>query len=296
MGTIVEITVAFDDEKRANEAIDAGFKEIKRLEQLMSTYIPDSNLSRINDSAGVSPVKADREVLYLIKKGIELGDLTNGAFNIAVGPLVKLWGIPDKREFIPSKKEIEQLLPITDYHNIKIDEEKGEVFLKKKGMRIDLGGIAKGYAADRAITVLKEKGIDNTIVAVAGDVKAIGKRPDGKAWHIGVKHPREKEKLLGTVDISDMAVSTSGDYERFFIKDGILYHHIFDPRTGEPARKSQSATVVAGEGIVSDALSTGVFVLGPEMGMELIERMPDVEGIIVDSTGKVFVSSGMKDK
>lgn len=296
MGTIVEITVASDDKKRANEAIDAGFREIKRLEQLMSTYIPDSNLSRINDSAGVSPVKADREVLYLIKKGIELGDLTNGAFNIAVGPLVKLWGIPDKREFIPSKKEIGLLLPVTDYHNIQIDEEKGEVFLKKKGMRIDLGGIAKGYAAERAIAILKEKGIDNAIVAVAGDVKAIGKRPDGKAWHIGVKHPREKEKLLRTVDLSDMAVSTSGDYERFFIKDGILYHHILDPRTGEPARRSQSATVVASEGIVADALSTGVFVLGPEMGMELIERMPDVEGIIVDSTGKVFVSSGMKDK
>ena len=296
MGTIVDITVVSDDEKKADEAIDAGFGEIKRLEQLMSTYIPDSNLSKINDSAGVLPVKADREVIYLIKKGIEFGDLTDGSFNITIGPLVKLWGIPEKGEFIPGKKEIEQLIPVIDYRNIQIDEVKGEVFLKKKGMKIDLGGIAKGYAADRAIVILKEKGIDNAIVAVAGDVKAIGKRPDGKAWHIGVRHPREKEKILGTIDLTDMAVSTSGDYERFFIKNDILYHHILDPRTGEPSRRSQSVTIIARDGIVADALSTGVFVLGPETGMALIERMQDMEGIIVDSTGKLFASSGMKEK
>jgi len=295
MGTEMEITVASADEKAAHKAIDAAFAEIRRIEEMMSTYISESQLSKINSAAGKKAVKVDQELLRLIKKSIEYAEMTEGGFNIAVGPLIKLWRVSEGGN-IPKKVEIRKALEIIDYRDIVIDEKKKTVFLKKKGMAIDLGGIAKGYASDRAEIVLKKNGIVSGVVAVAGDINAFGMKVDGAKWRIGIQHPRKKDAFLGIIELEDEAVSTSGDYERFFIKDGKRYHHIMDPKTGEPAGKCQSVTIVAKEATATDALSTGIFVMGPEKGMELIERLSDVEGIIIDAKGNIAVSSGLKNR
>ncbi len=295
MGTEMEITVASADEKAAHKAIDAAFAEIRRIEEMMSTYISESQLSKINSAAGKKAVKVDQELLRLIKRSIEYAEMTEGGFNIAVGPLIKLWRVSEGGN-IPKKVEIRKALEIIDYRDIVIDEKKKTVFLKKKGMAIDLGGIAKGYASDRAEIVLKKNGIVSGVVAVAGDINAFGMKVDGAKWRIGIQHPRKKDAFLGIIELEDEAVSTSGDYERFFIKDGKRYHHIMDPKTGEPAGKCQSVTIVAKEATATDALSTGIFVMGPEKGMELIERLSDVEGIIIDAKGNIAVSSGLKNR
>ena len=295
MGTEMEITVASADEKAAHKAIDAAFAEIRRIEEMMSTYISESQLSKINSAAGKKAVKVDQELLRLIKRAIEYAEMTEGGFNIAVGPLIKLWRVSEGGN-IPKKVEIRKALEIIDYRDIVIDEKKKTVFLKKKGMAIDLGGIAKGYASDRAEIVLKKNGIVSGVVAVAGDINAFGMKVDGAKWRIGIQHPRKKDAFLGIIELEDEAVSTSGDYERFFIKDGKRYHHIMDPKTGEPAGKCQSVTIVAKEATATDALSTGIFVMGPEKGMELIERLSDVEGIIIDAKGNIAVSSGLKNR
>ncbi len=295
MGTEMEITVVSADEKAAHKAIDAAFAEIRRIEELMSTYIPESQVSKINSAAGDKAVRVDKELLSLIKKSKEYAELTDGGFNIAVGPLIKLWKIAEG-ENIPGSEEIKRAKEIINYKDIAVDEKKSAVFLRKKGMAIDLGGIAKGYASDRAEIVLKKNGIVSGIVAVAGDINAFGKKADGNKWRVGIQHPRKKDAFIGIIELEDEAVSTSGDYERFFIKDGKRYHHIIDPKTGKPADKCQSVTIVAKEATATDALSTGIFVIGLEKGMELIERLPDVEGIIIDAKGNISVSSGLKNR
>jgi thiamine biosynthesis lipoprotein len=295
MGTEVDITVVSADEKKAYTAIEAAFAEIRRIEELMSTYIPESQISKINSAAGKKAVKVDEELIRLIKRAIEYAEMTEGGFNIAVGPLIKLWKVAEGGN-IPGSEEIKRAKEIINYKDIVVEEKKSAVYLRKKGMAIDLGGIAKGYASDRAEIVLKKNGIISGIVAVAGDINAFGKKADGNKWRIGIQHPRKKDAFLGIFELEDEAVSTSGDYERFFIKDGKRYHHIIDTKTGVPAGKCQSVTIVAKEATATDALSTGIFVMGPEKGMELIERLSDVEGIIIDAKGNIAVSSGLKNR
>ncbi len=295
MGTEMEITVVSADEKTAHKAIDSAFAEIKRIEELMSTYIPESQISKINSAAGKKIVKVDEELIRLIKRAIEYAEVTEGGFNISVGPLIKLWKIKEGGK-IPSNDEIKKAKEMINYKYIVVDEKKKIVFLKKKGMSIDLGGIAKGYASDRAKSVLIQEGIASGIVAVAGDINAFGVKPEKAKWRIGIQHPRKKDAFIGIIELNDEAVSTSGDYERFFIKDGKRYHHIIDPKTGKPAEKCQSVTIVSKEATSTDALSTGIFVMGHENGMALIERLPDVEGIIIDSKGNIAVSSGLKSR
>lgn len=295
MDTVVTIT-AVGTKDEVEKVIDATFSEIERLENLMSGFKEGSDVDRINKSAGIGPVKVDRDVINVIAKAKEISEITGGAFDITIGPLSKLWGFGVKKEYIPQEDDIKKLLPLIDYRQISVDESKSEVFLNKNGMMIDLGGIAKGYAADRGVEILKNMGIKAGIVAVSGDIRTFGKRPDGKAWHIGIKHPRESEKVLTAIDLEDSSISTSGDYERFFIKDRRRYNHILNPKSGYPATGCQSVTIISKEGILVDALATGVFVLGTEKGMEFIESNKSIEGIIVDSKGEVKVSSGLRGK
>lgn len=295
MDTVVTIT-AVGPKEDVEKAIDATFSEIERLEALMSGFKEGSDVDRINKSAGIRPVKVDKDVLKVILKAIEISEMTNGAFDITIGPLSNLWGFGVKENYIPTDNEIKKLLSLVAYKQLKIDDSKSEVFLRKKGMMIDLGGIAKGYAADKAVEVLKSKGIKAGIVAVAGDIRVFGRRHDGKPWHIGIKHPREKDRVFATIDLEDSSISTSGDYERSFIKDEIRYHHILDPQNGYPAKGCQSVTIISREGVMVDALATSVFVLGPEKGMELIEAKEGIEGIIVDSKGEVTISFGLMGK
>lgn len=292
MGTLVTITAVAANEGLAQAAVSAGFQEIKRLEQLLSTWIPESELSQVNQSAGQRAVTVSRETVELVSQSLELARITDGGFNIAVGPAIEAWSVTE-RQRIPDDKELEALKPLVDWASIEVNEAAHTIYLPLPGMRIDVGGIGKGYAADMAVEVMKRAGARAGVVALSGDIKTFGSLPDSAGFPVGIKHPRQDGAVLAVVELKNEAISTAGDYERFFEQNGIRYHHILDPQTLQPARDCQSVTVIAKQGTVADGLDTGIFILGPERGMALVERLPDVEAIIVDQDGNMTVSSGL---
>jgi FAD:protein FMN transferase len=295
MGTLVVITAVARNEAVAQAAATAGFAEIRRLEELLSTWIPTSELSRVNTMAGVMPVLVSPETLTLVQRAIQVAEVTEGGFNIAIGPAVDLWNVIEGRR-IPTESELNALRPLVNMQAMQADPQKQTIFLKKAGMRIDVGGIGKGYAADQAVEALRRTGAIAGVVALSGDIKTFGRLPGEKMFPVGIQHPRKDGEVLAWIDLQDEAISTAGDYERFFERDGVRYHHILDPRTLQPSRSCQSVTVVAREGIWADGLDTGIFVMGAELGMQLIEALPDVEAVIVDHEGHVRVSSGLRDR
>jgi thiamine biosynthesis lipoprotein len=294
MGTVVEITLVGDDEEGAKKAALQAFQEIKRIEQLMSPWINSSDVTRINQSAGKEWVKVSPEMLRVIKKAQEISELSGGGFDITVGPLTQLWRTAREKGIPPSAEELKQKLNLVNFRNLMIDQE-GKVFLRKKGMAIDLGGIAKGHAVDRAFEVLRTLGYKNLIVNAGGDLRVGGSKLD-QPWSIGIQAPRSSEKIMATVTISDSAIATSGDYEKFFMYQGKRYHHIFNPRNGLPAEECQSVTIICKEGMVADALATAVFVLGPEKGYVLCQKLKGVDCLIVDKEGKVIFSPGLEGR
>ena len=295
MGTLVKITAVALSEPVAQAAVTAGFAEIRRLEEILSTWIPTSELSRVNASAGVGPVHVSPETLTVVQRAVQIAGMTNEGFNIAIGPAVSAWSVMESQR-IPSESELDALRPLVDLQAVHVDVREQAIFLEKPGMRIDVGGIGKGYAADQAVEALRKAGAVAGVVALSGDIKTFGQLPDGKMFPIGIQHPREDGSVLVWIDLQDEAISTAGDYERFFEQNGIRYHHILDPRTLQPARSCQSVTVIAREGILADGLDTGIFVMGAELGMKLVEALPDVEAIIVDAEGRLLVSSGLKQR
>ena len=295
MGTLVSITAVAENDQAANRAIDAGFKEVKRLEQLLSTWIPESEMSRVNAAAGVMPIPVSPDTLAVVQRALQAAEMTGGGFNIAIGPAVEAWNVIEGQR-IPTESELEALRPLLDLKAVHVDMRERTIFLEKIGMRIDVGGIGKGYAADQAVDVLRKAGTDAGVVALSGDIKTFGQLPGGGKFPVGIQHPRQDSAVLVWIDLQDEAISTAGDYERFFERDGVRYHHILDPRTLQPARSCQSVTVIAREGVWADGLDTGIFVMGPEGGMELVEQLPDVEAIIVDAEGRLLVSSGLKQR
>ena len=295
MGTLVSITAVASSDQAANRAIDAGFKEVKRLEQLLSTWIPESELSHVNVSAGKTPVQVGPDTLAVVQGAIQVAEMTDGGFNIAIGPAVDSWSVLDDQR-IPTESDLKALRPLVDLQAVHVDVWKRTIFLEKAGMRIDVGGIGKGYAADQAVDALQRAGAVAGVVALSGDIKTFGRLPGGKMFPVGIQHPRQEGAVVAWIDLQDEAISTAGDYERFFERDGIRYHHILDPRTLQPARSCQSVTVIAREGVWADGLDTGIFVMGPERGMELVEQLPDVEAIIVDQDGRMLVSSGLRQR
>ena len=294
MGTIVEITVAAKNERKADEAITAAFKEIDRLEAIMSTYKPESDISRVNAAAGRSPVKVHKDLILAVKKSLQFADLSGGAFNIAIGPAIDLWNVTESED-IPTPAELAVIRPLINYRNVIVNENDGTIFLTKKGMRINLGGIGKGIAADYAHDILKTYGISSGIIAVAGDLHAIGKKPDGSKWTIGITHPRKKDSKVAKVHLQDMSISTSGDYERFFIKNGVRYHHILSPETLYPSEGFQGVSVMAKDSTTTDALSTAIFAMGPDNGIRFLEKLEGVEAFIVRADGSIWMSPGLKD-
>jgi len=296
MDTIVAISVVSATEEKADKAIEAAFSRIDALDKTLNFFSDTSELSRINAQAGSAPVAVSPETVEVIAKAIDTSAKTEGAFDVTIGPEIALWDFVSKR--MPEDRTVKERLPLVDYRNMRIDKERSTVFLTKKGMRADLGAIAKGYAADKAVGELKRQGIRAGLVAVAGDIRAFGLKPDGSGWKVGIRNPRtggKDDEILATVELRDMAVSTSGDYERYFMKDGIRYHHILDPKTGYPATGCRSVTVLAKEGVDTDSFSTGTFVLGPEKGMKVLEGM-GFEGMILDKDGRVFTTPGLKGK
>jgi len=297
MGTYVTITVnreGLTDDK-AREAVAAAYAEVERVDRLMSTYKPESDLSKVNKEAGIRPVKVDPEVVDCVARALGIAMATDGSFDPTVGPLVRLWGVGSDHAKVPAEYEIRASLARVDYRKVVVDKPASTVFIKDKAMGLDLGGIAKGYASDLAVAALKRRGVKGAIVACAGDIRLFGVREGGAPWRVGVQHPRDKAALLTELDLTDGAVSTSGDYERFFIKDGVVYHHIMDPRTGGPARGLVSVTILAREAWLADSLATGLFVLGPERALAYARAHPEIEVLMVGLDGKLM-ATGRFDK
>src|SRR5712691_899443 len=275
MGTLVEITAVAPSDAIAQASLTAGFQEIRRFENLLSTWIETSELSRVNQAAGLKPVGVSAESFDLLRRALEVAEYTEGGFNIAIGPAVRLWNIPEAPR-VPTAMELDIAAQYVDYRRIHLDAGRRTVFLEKPGMRIEIG--ATGGLA-----------------AVAGDFRVFGRRADGTAWPIGIQHPREPGKILATLDATDEAVSTSGDYERYFMQDGVRYHHILDPKTLQPARLCQSVTIIAPDATTADALATGVFVMGPVRGLALAERL-GLGAVIVDAGGDISISSHARNR
>lgn len=292
MGTRLVMTVVVADAVEAERAFDAVEAEFARIELVMSEWRKDSLVSLVNRRAGLRPVTVTRELFGVISAALEVSRLTGGAFDPSWAALHGLWDFRPGKHRLPEEAEIEARLPLIDSRLIEIDQARMTVELKKKGMAIGLGGIAKGYAVDRAMELLSALGIDNAIIRAGGDIRVQGSRERGEPWRIDIKHPRE-DRMLARLPLTNISISTSGDYERFFVKDGTLYHHIIDPRTGLPARGCRSVTILAPDTMTSDALSTAVFVLGPEAGLRLVERLEGVEAIIVDASGATLTSGGI---
>jgi thiamine biosynthesis lipoprotein len=292
MNTVVSITVAAPSEAQAQEAIQAAFQEIRKAEKLLSFWDEESEISAINRSAGRRPVKVSEETFRLVETAIRLCLQSDGGFDPTIGPLMRLWDF--KRGVRPSQEALKKALPLVDCRQVVLDSQARTVWLKHRGMSIDTGGIAKGYAADLAVKALRAWGIKAALVAVAGDIRAFGRKPDGSPWRIGIKAPR-REGLLGVLQIQEGAVSTSGDYERFFIQEGVRYHHLLKPWTGLPARGLQQLTVLAPQGVLSDALATGLFVLGPERALRKLKEL-GLEAVLVLQDGKIYITEGLRDK
>ncbi len=297
MGTVVEITMMGGDSKRFDEAAGAAFKRIAGLEKVFSSYDPGSAVSRISRSAGRA-VKVPAEVIGVIKKALLVARLSDGAFDPTVGAMAGIWGFSGEKKHVPTREEVEKVLPLVNYRNVYVDEKAGTVRLLKKGMTLNLGGVAKGYIVEQAGLELTKKGVTRAIIKAGGDMFLVNKAGamTNANFILGMQDPREKDKILGEAYARYGAVATSGDYERFFTKDGKRYSHILDPQTGYPARRSRAATIVAKDPTIADALSTAVFVLGPKKGLALIESLDDVEGVIVGSDGFIHNSSGFKGR
>ncbi len=296
MGTVVFVTAVGADEMSAQGAVKAGLDEIRRLEELLSNWIPTSELSQVNAAAGREPIQVSPETFEVLTRSLEVAKLTHGGFNIALGPAVNAWNVSGEGQ-VPSQDDLEALRPRMELANVQLDENTRSVWLRRSGMSIDVGGIGKGYAADLAARVMQRSGAIAGVVALSGDIKTFGRMPDSQRFVFGIQHPRKPQgEILGRIELEDEAVSTAGDYQRYFMQDGVRFHHILDPKTLHPARGCQSVTVIAKEGVMADGLDTGVFVMGPDKGMALIEALPDVEGVIVDQEGAVVVSSGLKSR
>jgi thiamine biosynthesis lipoprotein len=288
MGTSVEVTVSQTDSQRAEEAMAAAFREVERIDLLMSHYRQESELSQITRHAGEKETLVSPETLEVVERALYFSRLSGGAFDITIGPVFRLWNFREGK--IPDEKSLQENLKKVDYRKIKTDRLKSSVYLESRGMILDLGAIAKGYAVDRAAAVLRKEGIENFLVAAGGDLTVSGAKENGVPWTIGIQHPRLPSELIAKLRPAQAAVSTSGDYNKFFLKGGERYHHILTPSTGLPARECQSVTIMAPSAMDADALATSTFVLGPEKGFALLERLPDVHAIIVDRRGSVLLS------
>ncbi|HZM96102.1 MAG TPA: FAD:protein FMN transferase [Vicinamibacterales bacterium] len=297
MGTAVHISAWTTDETATVKALDKAFDEFDRLDALMSTWKEGSDITRLNDAAGKSAVSVSADVREVLHASQEVSEWTGGKFDVTFAALSGLWKFDhDIDGQVPDRSQIAPRLPLIDYRALAIDDRAGTASLTRAGMRVNLGGIGKGYAVDRAATILRDAGLSDFMIQSGGDLFAAGKRGD-RPWRVGVQDPRgEPNTLFAALEITDAAFSTSGDYERYFMRDGHRYHHILDPDTGEPASRSRSVSILARSATVSDGLSTGVFILGGEEGMALIEKLPNVEGVIVTAENRVLVSSGLKGR
>lgn len=295
-GTVITITLYDDDEKKLNTSIEKAFAECGRLENIFSAKLQDSELSRLNRTAFNSPVKVSEELFLVLEEALFYNRLSDGSFDISIGKLINLWGIGTENERVPSDEELEPLVNQKGCEDIVLDQENGTVMYTSEMVEIDLGAIAKGYAADRIKQFLAEnEGIGSGILNFGGNVLTIGEKTDGSAWKIGITDPLQSGKVYGAVSVKDACVITSGNYERYFVENGIKYHHILDPTTGFPAEQGIiSATIIGSSSTECDAMSTACYILGADRALELIESVSDVECVLIDEAGMCYCSSGIE--
>lgn len=294
MGTVVKVTIYDSNDTKI---LDKAFDRVREIEKSVSINQEGTILDKVNESSGISPVIVDEDTFKIVEKGIKYSNLSNGLFDITVGPLVKLWsiGLPEAR--VPSKDEIDSVLGYINYKDIELNENENSIFLKNPNMIIDLGGIAKGYTADEISEVLTENNVHSAIIDLGGNVYTHGRKVNGQDWNVGIQNPiSNRGDILGTIKVNNKSVVTSGTYERFIEKDGIKYHHILDPKTGYPYDNNISGiSIISEKSIDGDALSTSVFAMGVEEGLAFVESQPDVEAIFVTTDNNIYLSSGMKD-
>jgi len=294
MGNRFELSVVSDNEAWAQQCIDAGIAEISRIEKLLTTFSDDSQTNQINRNAGIRPVTVDREVFDLIARSLRISDLTQGAFDITYGSIDKsLWNFDVNMKQLPDAETARKSVRLINYRNVILDAENTSVFLKEKGMRIGFGGIGKGYAADRAKIVMKQFGAESGVVNASGDLSAWGYQPNGNKWTVAIANPDLKDEVFSYMTITDMAVATSGNYEKFVMIGGKKYSHTINPRTGLPVSGIKSVTIITAHAELADAMATPVTIMGVKTGLDLINQMKNIEAVIIDDNNVLYTSNNI---
>ncbi|OPX89992.1 MAG: Thiamine biosynthesis lipoprotein ApbE precursor [Pelotomaculum sp. PtaB.Bin104] len=301
MDTLIQVTVYSDNEKSGEEALNKAFAEFARISNLTDRFPKEgkntaatSDVIRINENAGIKPVQVSTETLSIIQRSLYYAQLSGGAFDITVGPIMDLWGFGKDEQHVPSDEQIRRTLSLVDYRKVTVDPNAGTVYLQKPGMSLDLGGVAKGYATEAAAQVIKESGIKHALINAGGNVYALGTRPDGGPWRVGVRDPRGENGLIAVVSVEDTSVVTSGDYERYFEERGVRYSHLIDPATGKQARSLMQTTVVAASSTDADIINKPLYVLGQSRGMNFANSLPGVGAIFVGADKRVTFTENLR--
>lgn len=293
LGSPFEMTVVAKDIPEADHYIDMSVAEVSRLENLISDWIPTTPISQVNKYAGIKPVKVPQEVFDLVERSIKISELTSGAFDISYASMDKIWKFDGSMTKMPTPEEIKNSVSKVGFKNIILDHKNSTIFLKLEGMKLGLGGIGQGFIADKIKSLLISKGVVAGIVNISGDINTWGKQTNGEKWKVGIKNPLNKNKIFATFPLDDSAVETSGSYEKFVAFNGKRYSHIIDTRTGYPASGVISVSVFAKTTELADALATGIFVLGVDVGLDLVNQLPGIGCIYVDDSGKIFSSKNI---
>ncbi|HMK25282.1 MAG TPA: FAD:protein FMN transferase [Chitinophagaceae bacterium] len=297
MGNRFEITVVSQNEKWAFNRIEDAIAEISRIEKLLTTFSENSQTNLINRNAGIAPVMVDKEVFDIIQRSKRISDITQGAFDITYGSVdKKLWNFDKTMTSLPDPATAKRSVHLINYRNVILDEKNGTVFLKEKGMRIGFGGIGKGYAAERARIILQQKGVESGIVNAAGDLTAWGLQPNGEEWTIGIADPDATRHPFSYFSITDMAVATSGNYEKYIMIGGKKYSHTIDPKTGLPVHGIKSVTIISPNAEIADAMATPVMIMGIEVGLDMVNQVKGLACIIVDDNDKIYTSKNINLK
>lgn len=294
MGSRFDISVVANDSTEGKKYINTAITEITRIEKLISSWDTNSQTSKINQNAGIKPVKVDKELFDLIARSIAISTLTDGAFDISYASMDKIWKFDGSMTIMPSKEEITNSVEKVGFQKIVLDPENNTVFLPQKGMKIGFGAIGKGYAADKTKKLLMEIGVSAGIINASGDMNTWGKQPDGKDWMVAITNPMNKNKAFALLPLKQGAVVTSGDYEKYVMLNGVRYAHIINPKTGYPSQGIISVTVFAPSAELADALATSIFVMGKDVGLDRINQIPNVECIIIDTKGNIHQSENIK--
>ena len=297
MGNAFEITVVDHDEKTAGQHIDAAIDEIRRIEKLLTTFSEESQTHLINQNAGIKPVKVGREVFELIERSLRISNITDGYFDISYGGIDKsFWNFDREMKQLPDPELIKEHLKLVNYKNILLNRENQTVFLKEKGMRIGFGGIGKGYAAEMAKRLLQKRGVVSGIVNASGDLTAWGNQADGKSWTVGIADPNNAKQPFSYMNITDMAIATSGNYEKFVVIDGKKHSHTINPKTGMPVSGAKSVTIFCPNAEIADAMATPVSIMGIDSALNMVNQINHLECIIIDDQDKIYSSKNINLK